>query len=198
MVDESVTGSYPTDAECMSWMNEAAYQIAEETSCFREEATGSVDVSESTVVSLPSNWIRGRSFVWDTAGAYRRLTYVEVEDLLESGYNIATTGTPHYWYVYNETIQFYPVPSSDANYKLWYIKAPTALTATSSTPEIDTHHQRLLVLFAAYRFWMKEEEPTMAGGFWGEFQEGMARFKTTQAQKHGRKQYRVKDTAGAV
>ena len=198
IVDESTTGSYPTDAECMGWFNEAQYQIAEATHCFREEATGSVDVSSATVIDIPSNWIRGEAFVWDTGGAYRRLRYVEVQDLLENGYNLTTTGVPYYWYIYNEDIQFYPVPSADANYKIWYIKAPAALTTTTATPELKTHWQRLLVLFAAYRFWMKEEEPTMAGGFWGEFQEGLQKLKKTELQKQGRKQYRVHDTAGAT
>jgi len=198
LVDESTTGSYPTDAECMDWFNEAQYIIAEETGCFRQEATGTLDVTSATTLDVPSDWIRGEAFVWDTDGAYRRLRYVEVQDLLESGYNLTTTGTPSYWYIYNDYIQFYPVPSADASYKIWYLKAPPELTATSASPELEEHWQRLLVIFAAYRFWMKEEEPNMAAGFWGEFREGLTKLKMTKRRKQARKQYRVHNTAGSM
>ena len=192
-VDESTTGSYPTNNEIIQWFCDGEQIIAEETECLKEYTSSSVDVSESTVISLPSDWIRGKQVMW---GRTNHLEYVEIDDLLESAYDITTTGTPNYWYVWDDQIQFYPVPSADGTAYLYYIKAPTAMTTTGDSPSIPAHYQKLLVHYAGYRFWLKEEEPQMAQIFYSEFLAGMAKMKSTYTKRGKRQHYRTKDVRG--
>jgi len=192
-VDESITGSYPTSDELIDWLNKGEEIVAEETDCLKEYTASAVDVSAATTIDVPSDWLRGKQVMW---GKTRHLDYVEIDDLLESSYDITTTGTPTYWYIWDDHIQFYPVPSADATCYIYYIKSPVAMTTTASSPSIPAHYQKLLVLYAAYRFWLKEEEAAMAQMFYGEFMQGLAKMKSTTMKKSARKQYRTKDVRG--
>ena len=193
MVDESTTGTYPSDGECIDWFNEAQDIIAEETACLTESVSATMDVSVATTIAVPSDWIYGKAFVWSTNTF---LTYCEIENLLECGYDLTTTGTPSYWYIHDGYIRFYPVPSADTAYKYYYIRTAAALVTTSSTPQIPTHWHKMLTKFGAYRFWQKEEEPQQAAIFLGEFNTDLTRAKMTQKRRGLRKQYRVKDVCG--
>ena len=186
MVDESTTGSYPTDAECIDWLNEAQNIVAEELECLTEIVSSDVDVSEATTIAVPSDFMRCQGLVWDADGTHNYLTNVELQDLTEKSYDLTATGVPSYFYIYDGYIRFYPVPSADTDYVLYYIKAPMDLSTAASTPEIAARLHRLLAVYGAYRFWMKEEEPDMAAGFYGEFREGVDRARVRQKRRHKR------------
>lgn len=76
----------------------------------------------------------------------RRLTHLEDRALIDDvDVDLATTGTPAYWYLTSDTgLSVYPANTS-ASLKVWYVKKPATLTNGTDTPAIPTEFHLAIV-----------------------------------------------------
>lgn len=71
---------------------------------------------------------------------------VEVFDTMLSSNITGVQGAPTQWYMYDDTINLYPIPSTDITVAMRYWKVPTELTTSTDVPEIPAEFQEILVL----------------------------------------------------
>lgn len=94
------------------------------------------------------------------------ITRIDYKTLIENYPDPSeTTGLPQYWYntgldaTGNVKIKFYPVPDSVATINYDYYKRLTDLSADGSTPIIPARYHQLLVDFALWHWFEKEQDP---------------------------------------
>jgi len=94
------------------------------------------------------------------------IQYIGSDDA-DSNYplNVASSGQPWEWSFWNETIRFYPTPSSVKTIYVRGIRNATdfgAGSADSATPDIPDPFHSVLVTYAIAKCYLQQEDPTMA------------------------------------
>ncbi len=117
---------------------------------FMEESTTfSVSAGSESIGTLPTNMqlVRDLRISSPTAlaGVIQPMSVEEFDTFLDSN-AMATQGIPTQWYAYDNTINLYPIPSSDITVAMRYWKTPTEMTTTTDVPEIPSEFQEILVL----------------------------------------------------
>ena len=138
----SIGDSFFSDDELLGLLYEGALELATETKCIERTYTTST-VANQQEYEFPA-----------LAEGIRRVTYdgrkleqlTMTEDDFITGFNAdnASTGTPRYYFVWNETIFLRPVPSAVAELKLFTINRPDAYTISSVIDIPTAHHRRLI------------------------------------------------------
>lgn len=144
----SVGDSFWSSAEILELLYDACLEIATETLCI-ERTYSTTTTSGTQEYAYPTNAI-----------AIKRVTYngqkLKVIDMREddavTGLDMSTTstGTPQYYFIWNETISLRPIPdSSSATLKIWTYNEPASLTSTSTLEIPTVFHMKLVYYIVA-------------------------------------------------
>lgn len=140
------------------YLNDAQNDVFNEYRLPFMEATQAytLTANDSDITSgngLPSNYVQAINLTLTTNDKEKQLIYMPFQTI-DQDYpdpDDDTTGTPNYWYDYDETIRVYPEPDQGYTVSLKYYKKPTEMTSDDDVPEVPSQFAELLVLGAAYR-----------------------------------------------
>ncbi len=153
--------TFHTAADMLAYAGEAQDYIVTETNCLEEISTSSV-VTSQQAYALPSDFQDMDRLLYEDQRVLRvdktQIDELEIEEEEHSG-------EPEVYYIYDSQFWLFPIPSSseDGNeLKLFYYKKPLALSATTSSLEIDTRFDGAVVAYMTYLAFLKEKEFDMA------------------------------------
>lgn len=120
--------------------------------------TVTINVSDITNgAGLPTNYVQAIDLIYTTNGSEKVIRY-EDYTILDTVYPDEDDTTAHpsadvpeYWYFYGNSIKVYPVPKKAYTLSLRYYKKPTTLSDSSTTPELPSQFEEILVMGASYR-----------------------------------------------
>lgn len=144
--DES--GVQLTDADIYRWVDQGQLEI-----CRRHRLLKAVKLANLTAgvkdYTIPDDVLFVQQILVNGQGVDYRSFEEATVYILENDPNFTATGQPDMWYEWAGTYTFWPVPDSVSagvnNLKLYYIKAPTKVTALTDALTIpDTYYTSLL------------------------------------------------------
>ncbi len=160
----SLTTSDISDADVLTILNEGIQEISAMQRWDFLHTREVIDVVANTVeANLPSDF-RLMDFVQQVGkrnGPLVMLSFSEYS--YRYGDDPSTGSQARYFYLRTEDgtqkIGFYPTPASSGTgaYEIFYFKSPTLLVNGSDEPEWDDQFHRILVDYAAFRLWEREE-----------------------------------------
>lgn len=129
----------------------------------------------SSQVTLPSDLARMRVVLID--GEKEKLAEISAEEAWERWGDDLPTGTPRvWWFLGDEFLHVAPVPASNTDLKIHYWADPSDIT---SVPDFAAQFHGILVEYALWRIWQREEDYTKAGrheAAFNQFLNDMVRF----------------------
>lgn len=160
----NLTTADVADADVFDVLNEGINEISGLSRWPFLQKKSTLSVTASTVeVSLPADF---RQIVLVQQDAKRNGPLIQIsheEYSYRYGDNAATASDARYFYIRfddgTQKIGFYPTPSATvANaYEIFYYRSPTELAAGTDTPEWDSQFHNILVDYASFRLWEREE-----------------------------------------
>lgn len=163
-VQQRIRDTGYSSAEIKSYINDTQYDVYNEYRLrFMEDsqaytlAVGVADITNGS--GLPTNYVQALDIINTTSGKQSTLTFIDAKSVN----NLTTTGQPTSWYIFENTINLYPIPTSADTITLRYYKKPTELSADADVPEIPSEFNELLVVGAAYRVMQVKDNYDQAG-----------------------------------
>lgn len=158
--DESAT--FLENADVLGWLNEAQLDIVKKTNCYT--ASASITIVAGTVsYSVPTGFLFAKKVILN----YSELTEIDFESnkITSNSTNALEIPAGHYS-IFGTSIYF---PSADiatvVPCTVYYVKAPTVLTADGDTPVIPVEFHDHLVRFVLMRAKEMEEDFAVADRF---------------------------------
>lgn len=169
-------------------INEAQRYVTSQTD-FRELFT-STDVTTANADSgytLPTDYQRVYSvYTVDSDGTQTPLEQISPAFYDEKG--TTSTGKPSYYTMYGGEIKFWPVPDGVYTVRVRYFRDPANLVATNDEPEIPDTYHHLLVNYALWHCYERENDYNAA-------QYHKTRFDEDIMKCRGEVQYDIDDYA---
>jgi len=131
----------------------AALEMAQESMCIENRYT-TTSVASQQEYATPSRMIAIKRVEYDG----QKLMPIDFQklDSIDLNTNTTVTGTPQYYYYFDDSFGLYPVPSSAGDtIKIYSYDEPDRPTSTSAL-EIPTQYHGKLVLGVAYYMSLKE------------------------------------------
>jgi hypothetical protein len=184
-VQQRIRDTGYSSAEIKGYINDAQNDVYNEYRLrFMEDSedytltVGTADLTSGT--GLPTNYVQALDIINTTSGKEATLTYTDIRNIND----LTTTGIPTSWYIFDDTINLYPIPISADTVKLRYYKKPVELSDDSDVPEIPSEFQELLVMGAAYRCLQVKDNYDQAGILQNKYDEILDKlvYKYSQSQ----------------
>jgi len=136
-----------------------------------ENNATSSTVAGSELYTLPDNFVRMKLVRYKGA----ELTKVTRKDTKEWA-DTPQSGTPAYYYIYNNKLGLYPVPDAIWTIDLEYYEAEATITTSqdSQTPAIADD---AILLYAAYKLYLGVRDINSAGLFREDYENEISRLK---------------------
>ena len=132
-----------TDADIMSWINDAAKECASDNQLLQKSATQAV-VNGQTDYTLPTDILKLHSVRYDNENI--RLMTMQEFDAEVSGFGETNKGAPFVGYVWAGKLVLYPAPdNSTKNLVISYTRTPTEVTAVGNSIDLPTMYHRRIV-----------------------------------------------------
>lgn len=152
----AIGDSFFSDEELLGYLHDGCMEINQEAKLIERTYTTS-SVANQQEYDYPGDTI-----------AIKRLTYngkkleqiTMRDDDLITGFNQSTTdtGTPSFYYIWNDTISLRPIPSANGDtIKVWSFNEPAEISS-SSTIEIPTQYHKDLVYYIVMEMATKDKQ----------------------------------------
>jgi hypothetical protein len=159
----AIGDSFFSDEELLGYLHDGCMEINQEAKLIERTYTTS-SVANQQEYDYPGDTI-----------AIKRLTYngkkleqiTMRDDDLITGFNQSTTdtGTPSFYYIWNDTISLRPIPSANGDtIKVWSFNEPAEISS-SSTIEIPTQYHKDLVYYIVMEMATKDKQFNHADTF---------------------------------
>ncbi len=139
----AVSDSFFSDAEILDIIYQKCLEFARRTLCIEDKDTSLATVNGTRVYSLPS-YTLGLKRVEINGRKIHKIDDREDDVLTLNNSATTATGSPLYYFVFDDTLYLRPVPSEAQTITLYRFKEPAAVTA-ASTLEIPTQWHMALV-----------------------------------------------------
>jgi len=151
--------TFHSDADLISYADEAQKYFVRETRCLRGIST--TPVSDGTQgYALPTDFLALRRITFDGKDIFG-VSFFEIGESQTDETNSSATGTPKCFYIYNETIYLIPIPGSSADsesLKIYYYKFPATIDESTDELEISPAYDDIIVSYMTYRAFQKDQE----------------------------------------
>ena len=158
-----------SDTELMTWLNEAAKDIARRTESLRTTDTVTVTVPATVYYNMPADVVRVHrvEFTMDDSNQIYRLQPINVPNADSIGWmNQDAEGIPEYFFTWGFSgtlgtpqLYIYPKPSMAGELKIWYYRLPTAATDPANNIEVPEGWEDVVLEYAEYRALLKDGNP---------------------------------------
>ncbi len=139
----AISDTFWSQAEIFNYIYAACLEVSEEGYAIERTYT-SPTVASTQGYDFPTNAIAIKRATWNG----RKLTLIDMrDDDALTGLNMATTdeGNPEYYWIWDRVIYLRPIPASVATLKLWTLNQQGAISTSSTTIEIPSHHHMRLL-----------------------------------------------------
>ncbi len=143
-------------------MYDACLQMARECKLVTNLYSTST-VADQQEYATPSNTISIKRVTYD-GKKLRPITMREDDQITGFNQSSVSTGTPSYYWVWNEVIYLRPIPSAVATLKIWSFNEPSVISITSSL-EIPSQFHMDLVNYIVAEMAAKDSNFTAARHF---------------------------------
>jgi hypothetical protein len=143
----------PSEIVIGTYLYMAALELAQETLCIENRYT-TTSVASQQEYAVPSRMLAVKRVTYDSQ-KLKPISRLQL-DSIDLNTNTTVTGTPQYYFNFDDVFGLYPTPdSSSKTIKIWSLDEPDVPTSTS-TLEIPTQFHGYLVIGTAYYMAMKE------------------------------------------
>lgn len=155
-----------TDSQLTQFVNDAYHELG---GIYPIQESAAISTAANTQeYSLPADFRRAL-FVKDSS---KTLGYITPERLARLGSQISATGAPTNYYILgvdksdgNQKIGLVPIPSAVGSVTLYYVAAPTDLSAGTDVPKLPSVYHQLLVFYGTARAAEVEGEQDVANRY---------------------------------
>lgn len=145
---------WSSDEIISNYLYFAAQELAQETFCIENRYT-TASVANQKEYAVVSRALAIKRVEFDGV-KLRPITLTQL-DSIDLNTNTTVTGTPQYYYWFDESLGLYPTPlTADLTIKIFSLDQPPVLTTSSTTTEIPTQFHHHLVIGTAYYMSLKE------------------------------------------
>jgi len=165
---------------------------------FRKNVTGS-GAAGNTYLSTPTDFLSPYSLAVITSSEYEYLLFKQVSFIRSYTPNAATTGTPKYYALFDDTTFIVaPTPSTAFNFELHYKYRPDSLTAgsESGTTWLSTNAPDAMLYGSLVEAATFLKVPEEAAGFDQRFAQAVAALKALGEDYGARDEYRYDISKG--
>ena len=148
-----------TDADIIMWINDVQRDICSANDVLEATATGSSTAGVATF-PLPVD-VQTLYSVWYNNQRLDAKSMREAEELVPNIGNTTTSSQatePLFFYVWADTLNFWPVPSAAGTIKLFYSRFATTVTSINDTPELDTKYHNIIVNYCLQKAYELDED----------------------------------------
>ena len=146
--------TFHTSANLIAAVDEAQKYIVREAEILLQGSSTTTTVANTQNYTLPSDFLYFARLTYDGF----KLFQVNFNEIDEAEFDeTLDVGLPTNYYIFNDQFYLYPTPNQAKTLKLWYYKAPTALTATSDSLEINSIIDDIVATYAAYLACIKDD-----------------------------------------
>jgi hypothetical protein len=165
------SGIQITRTDILRWINQACIDIARKVECVQDHKdTDSVSQDGSYI--LPTDMIRLRRVTYDNK--VLQFTTLDVADQDWGARDVppGTIGTPQFYYIWNNNIYLYPVPSAsgDQNLDIWYIRTPAVLINDDDVLEIPARYHELITRYCLARAKELDEDQAVSNAVMADYE----------------------------
>lgn len=147
------SGIQITATDILRWINQAGIDIARKTGCVLDHKE-TTSVANDGSYSLPDDCINVRRVTYSDEVLLQTTMEVADQDWTTRDKSPQVSGTPQYFYIWNNILYVYPVPSTSSTgiLDIWYARIPAAVTdATAQTLEIPAKFHEMIVRYCLSR-----------------------------------------------
>lgn len=153
MLNASGSNFWSSDEIIGDYLYMAALEMANETFCIENRYT-TTSVADQQEYAVPSRMLAVKRVEFDSE-KLRPISFQEL-DSIDLNTNTTVTGTPQYYYHFDESFGLFPTPSaSGTTIKIYSYDQPSVPTSTS-TLEVPSRFHGYLVIGVAYYMSLKE------------------------------------------
>lgn len=163
----SVSDNFYSQAEIFQLINEAENVLAMEFNGIETTDTSITTVADTQTYAFPTDVFAIRRITYD-GNKLQNITMREDDRLTLQNATTTATGTPQYYWVWDEIIYLRPIPAAAAELKLWVYKEPTTLTTTptvSTTLSVPSQFHFILIDYVAMQMAMKDDNTSAASKY---------------------------------
>lgn len=144
----SASSSFYSAAEIYDLIYQAELEIARETRML-EGYTTTTSTASTQTISFPTGVLEIKRVEYNGA-KLQRIDFREDDAITLLNSSTTATGTPLYYFEWNDTIYLRPIPdTSSVTIKIYYYKMPTAVTTSSQTLEVPALFHMCIADFVA-------------------------------------------------
>jgi hypothetical protein len=148
-----------TDANLVTYCNEAQKYLVRETKCLEGIST-STSVSGTQNYALPSNFYKLRRLLYD-GKSVKEVSFLDIDEADIDETDIS--GDPKNFYIWDDSIYFLPIPNTTSDsIKIYYYKTPIAITLSSQTLETNSLYDDVIITYMVYLALIKDGEEEKA------------------------------------
>ena len=152
-----------TDGEVFAYMWQAECELAALIGCTQSTDTSITTVAGTQEYTRPSDALEISRVTWNYV-PLKKIDLRDKDSLEFPSYGDSTnrTGNCTHFYEYGDLIGFWPVPPSASPVKIYYVKQPDEITASSSTFTVPQLFHHYIPDYVLYRMYAKDQDETRA------------------------------------
>lgn len=159
-LNEQSSTTFHSDADFIAYADEAQKYVAKTSECLQQKST-TLTVANQAEYAVPDDFIVMKRLLFDGKRA-RPINFEHIDDEGLEEANI-TLGGEAYYYIFADEITIIPTPAeASIPLKLFYVRIPITLTATTDSLEIPQYLEDSLVTYMTYCAWLKDIEYELA------------------------------------
>lgn len=174
--------NFYSDAELYALIDDASQQMVDEGLVIEATDSSITTVSGTRVYSFPTYWIGIKRVEWN-GRPLRKIDFKIDDDLTADAPNTTATGTPLYYFEFDDQIYLRPVPDSAQTLKLFGFKEPTPVTTASQTLEVPTKWHMSIVKYLTSYIALKDENPSVADRWLSKFEGDLVKVRRWAQRK---------------
>jgi hypothetical protein len=156
------TAAFWADDEIRQYLWEGECEIARMAECV--EVATSITTVTSTQESTYTSTVETIKRVTYDGDRLKKIDFRDLDTLDEDGTaSDASTGNPTHYYLWgNNTIGFWPVPTTSAAVKIWGNGTPAQITSSVSAFTVPPQFHNAIPDYALYRMYSKDQDDSRA------------------------------------
>lgn len=165
------SGIQITQTDIIRWLNQAQIDIVRKTGCLQDHKQTD-SVANDGSYTLPEDTISVRRVTYNDKVLLSTTLDVADQDWGSRDVSPGVSGTPEFYYLWNNFIYLHPRPSAAVlgALDIWYIRTPATLVGVNDIPEIPAKFHEMLVRYALARAKELNEDTPVANAILADYE----------------------------
>lgn len=168
-----LTAAFWTDAELITWIDEAITEIVNQTRCLEATVEDVTLASSDYDYTLSSSFLDVEMALYDSGDDSRGIQIYALDrtNLNDIGH-VVETGRPKKYALWNDQIIVWPIPDSTISgttIHVYYIPMPSGVTTSTSPIETPAYFDPAITDYVKAKAYLKDNRINLANTFMGYF-----------------------------